>query len=72
MEVRLTPDTEARLYELASASGRSPDDLVQDAMAGYLSEVAQTREVLDKRYDDVVSGRVKPIDGEQSFRPHAH
>lgn len=52
---------------MAAASGRSPEDLVQDAMAGYLEEVAETREMLDKRYDDVVSGTVKPVDGEQSF-----
>ena len=67
MEVRLKPETEARLHELAAASGRSPDDLVQDAMAGYLQEVAETREMLDGRYDDLVQGRVQPVDGEQSF-----
>jgi predicted transcriptional regulator len=67
MEVRLKPDTEAKLHALAAKSGRSPDDLVQDAMAGYLMEVAETREMLDKRYDDIVSGRVKSVDGEQSF-----
>lgn len=67
MEVRLKPETEARLHALAEQSGRSPDDLVQDAMAGYLAEVAETREMLDKRYDDIVSGRVKSVDGEQSF-----
>ncbi len=67
MEVRLKPETEARLHELAAASGRSPDDLVQDAMAGYLKEVAGTREMLDTRYDDLAAGRVQPADGEQSF-----
>jgi predicted transcriptional regulator len=67
MEVRLKPETEARLNELAAASGRSPDDLLQDAMAGYLKEVAETREMLDTRYDETVSGRVEPVDGEQSF-----
>jgi hypothetical protein len=67
MEVRLKPETEARLQALAAQSGRSPDDLMQDAMAGYLVEVAETREMLDKRYDDVVSGAVKPLAGERSF-----
>jgi hypothetical protein len=33
-------------------------------MAGYLAEVAEVRNMLDSRYDDVKSGRVKPIDGE--------
>jgi predicted DNA-binding protein len=67
MEVRLTPETESRLNELASLSGRPTDDLVEDAMAGYLAEVAELRHVLDGRYDDIKSGRVEPIDGEEAF-----
>ena len=30
-------------------------------------ELAQTREMLNSRYDDLKSGRVKPIDGEEFF-----
>jgi len=67
MEVHLKPETESRLNELASKSGRPTDDLVEDAMAGYLGEVAETRNMLDSRYDDIKSGRVKPIDGETFF-----
>jgi predicted DNA-binding protein len=67
MEVHLTPETESRLNELAAQSGRPPDDLVEDAMAGYLAEVADVRHMLDSRYDDTKSGRVKPIDGEEAF-----
>ena len=36
-------------------------------MAGYLGEVVQVREMLDRRYDDLKSGRVKPIPGEEAF-----
>jgi len=67
MEVRFKPETETRLTELASKSGRAPDDLVEDALAGYLTEVGEIREMLDGRYDDIKSGRVKPIDGEAFF-----
>jgi predicted transcriptional regulator len=67
MEVRLRPETESRLQELAAKTGRAPDELVEDAMAGYLQELAETREMLDSRYDDIKSGRVKPIDGEAFF-----
>jgi predicted transcriptional regulator len=67
MEVNLRPETESRLQELAARSGRAPDELVEDAMAGYLQEVAQTREMLDSRFDDLKSGRVKPVDGEKVF-----
>jgi hypothetical protein len=52
---------------LASTSGRLTDDLVEDAMAGYLAEVVEMRQMLDGRYDDINSGRVKPIDGEEFF-----
>ena len=67
MEVHIKPETESRLTELASKSGRATDDLVEDALAGYLTEVAEVREMLDGRYDDIKSGRVKPIDGEAFF-----
>jgi hypothetical protein len=40
---------------------------LEDALAGYLDERAQTREMLNSRYDDLKSGRVKSIDGEEAF-----
>jgi predicted transcriptional regulator len=67
MEVHLRPETESRLQELASKTGREPNDLIEDAMAGYLQELAQVRGMLDSRYDDLKSGRVKPVDGEEAF-----
>jgi predicted DNA-binding protein len=67
MEVHLRPETESRLHELAAKTGRATDELVEDAMAAYLQELADVREMLDRRYDDVKSGRVKPIDGEAFF-----
>lgn len=67
MEVHFKPETESRLQELASKSGRPTDDLIEDAMAGYLAEVVEVRNMLDSRYDDIKSGRVKPIDGEAFF-----
>ena len=67
MEVHFKPETESRLSELACQSGRATDDLMEDAMAGYLAEVAEVREMLDGRYHNIKSGRVKPIDGEAFF-----
>jgi len=67
MEVNFRPETESRLRELASNSGRPPSDLIEDAMAGYLQEVTQAREMLDGRNDDLKNGRVQPVDGEQAF-----
>jgi len=67
MVVHLKPETESRLKELSATTGRAPEELVEDAMAGYLWELAQTRKTLDSRYDEVKSGHVKPIDGEEGF-----
>jgi predicted DNA-binding protein len=67
MEVHFTPETEKKLKDLSTQSGRGTDDLVEDAMAGYFDEVLQAREMLNRRYDDLKSGRVKPIDGEEAF-----
>ncbi len=67
MEVHFAPDVEKKLNDLAAQSGRGTDELLQDALAAYLDELAQTREMLNRRYDDLQSGTVKPIDGEEAF-----
>jgi hypothetical protein len=65
MEVHFhTPDLEARLDRLAAETGRAAGELVEDAVLGYLAELAQAREMLNSRYDDLKSGRVKPIPGD--------
>ena len=67
MDVQLTPDVEKKLNDLAAESGRGTNQLLQDALAGYLDEMVQTRAMLNSRYDDLKSGRVKPIDGEEAL-----
>ena len=67
MEVQLEPNIEKKLNDLAAQSGRGVTQLLQDALAGYLDEQSQTQDMLDSRYDDLKSGRVKPIDGEEAF-----
>ena len=61
MEVHLTPDVEKKLNELAAQSGRAPDELLQDALAGYFAELVQTREMLNSRYDQLKSGQLRPV-----------
>ena len=68
MEVRVTPETAKKLNDLATASGRAPAEIVEDALAGYLKEAASLRETLDGRYDDLKSGRVESIDGDVAFK----
>ena len=36
-------------------------------MAGYLVELAELRRLVDSRYEDIKSGRVQPVDGEEVF-----
>jgi len=67
MEVHFRPETESRLQELAAKTGRAPNDLIEDAMAGYLQELGHVQEMLDSRYDDLKSGHVKTVDGEKAF-----
>ena len=68
MDVHVTAETAKKLNDVATTSGRAPEDIVEDAVAGYLEEVASVRTMHDSRYDDLESGRVKPIDGEEAFR----
>jgi hypothetical protein len=65
MEVHLTAGTEKKLKDLSAVSGRGTDELVEDAMAGYLAEVLQIRETLNVRYDDLKTGKVKPVPGDE-------
>lgn len=68
MEVHCKPDVQAKLEQLARESGRPSGELVEDALLGYFDEVAQTREILDRRFGDLESGRVKPVDGDEAYR----
>jgi hypothetical protein len=65
MEVHFTPQTEKKLKDLSAQSGRGTDELIEDAMAGYIDELLQAREMLNSRYDDLKSGQVKSIPGDE-------
>jgi len=67
MKVHFAPDVEKKLTDLAAQSGRGTDELLQDALAGYLDELVQTRDMLNSCCDELKSGAVKPIDGEEAF-----
>ena len=67
MEVQFENDLQNKLDEFARQSGRPIGELVQDAVAGYLDEFAGTNSMLDSRYDDIKSGKVKLIPGDEAF-----
>lgn len=67
MDVRFNTDLQAKLDKLATETGRPMSELLEEALAGYFDELAGVREALNSRYDDLKSGRVKPIDREEAF-----
>ena len=49
MEVQVSPETAKKLNDLAASSGRAPNEIVEDALAGYLEEAA-VRKTLDTHH----------------------
>ena len=68
MEVHFTPEVQSKLEQMAREAGRPSEELVEDAVIGYFDELANAREMLDRRFDDLESGRVKTVDGEEAYR----
>ncbi len=67
MEVPLNPELEKKLNDLASKTGRTTHELVENAMAAYLDELVAVSGMLDSRYDDLKNGRGELIDGEDAL-----
>ncbi len=65
--MHLELSVQAQLDRIARESGRAAANLVQDAVAGYVGELAQARELLDSRYDDTKCGKVKMIPGDEAL-----
>ncbi len=66
MEVHFTPETEKKLKNLAAQSERrNVDELLQDVVEEYFGDLAETRETLDRRSDDLASGKVELIPGHE-------
>jgi len=60
------PELQAKVEQWVADTGRPAEELLEDAMAGYFEELALVRETLDRRYDDIKSGRVKLIPGDKA------
>jgi hypothetical protein len=59
---------QAKLEQMAREAGREPAEVIEDAVIGLYDELAYTRETLDRRYDEMDSGKVHAIDGEEAYR----
>jgi predicted DNA-binding protein len=67
MEVHFPVELEQKLNDLSSQTGRPAGELVQEAVAALVEDLAGISDMLNSRYDDLKSGRVKPIDGDEVF-----
>jgi hypothetical protein len=68
MEVQFTPEVQAKLDQMARDAGRQPAEVIEDAVVGLYDELAYTREMLNRRYDEMESGKAPGIDGEEAYR----
>jgi predicted transcriptional regulator len=68
MEVRVTPEVEAQLTQLAADTGRSQDAIANDVLATHLAEMIEVRHLLNSRYADITNGRVAGLDGPTVLR----
>jgi hypothetical protein len=65
MEVHFAPELQAKIDQLVIDSGCPVEALIEEAIEAYIADLAQAREMLDSRYDDLKSGKVKPIPGDE-------
>ncbi len=61
MEINLGTELQSPLVRLVVESGRTANQFIEDAMAIYSVELAEVRNMLNSRYDDIAAGRVTPI-----------
>jgi hypothetical protein len=68
MELRLESTLAAKIQQWSAETGRPAGELIEDAIAGYFSELGELRSMLDRRYDEIVSGKVQLVDGVEACR----
>jgi predicted transcriptional regulator len=68
MEIQFNPDVQAKLEQMARESGRPAVEVIEDAVVGLYDELSYTRETLNRRYDEIESGSVQALDGEEAYQ----
>lgn len=63
--MQFQPQVQAELDQLAIEMGLSVDDLANELMADCLHKRAEVRKTIDRRFEDIESGRVTLIPGDQ-------
>jgi predicted DNA-binding protein len=67
MSIQLTPEHEARIAELARQTGRDNAEVLGEVIDSYFEELTRINATLDRRYDEIKSGEVKPVRGDDVF-----
>ena len=67
MEVHFPPEVQARIDQMAQDTVRRSDELVENVVTDFLEDFVFTREALNRRYDDLESGRITAIAGQDVF-----
>jgi hypothetical protein len=61
------PELQAKVDQWVNITGRPTEELVENAIAGFFDELAQVRQTLDTRYDDIKCSKVKLIPGDIAY-----
>jgi predicted DNA-binding protein len=67
MSIQLTPEHEARIKELARQTGRDNTEVLGEVIDSYFEELGRINATLDRRHDEIKSGEVQPITGDEVF-----
>jgi len=65
MSLEIKPSQEAKIAALAAKTGRDKAEILEEVIDSYFDELTDIREMLDQRYDDFKSGRVKELTPDQ-------
>ena len=57
MNVRITPEQEARLADLASRTGKDADELIQEAVTKFLDEDARFLKAVEEGFESLDRGK---------------
>jgi hypothetical protein len=61
MSLEIKPNQEAKIAALAAKTGRDKEEILDEVIDSYFDELAAVRELLDRRYDQFKTGRVKAL-----------
>ena len=67
MSIHVNPEHEARINELARQTGRDNAEVLAEVINSYFEELTTINATLDRRYDEIKGGQVKPLSDDEVF-----